>query len=291
MLRDLLAQLETRVLVCEGAMGSMLTAAGVSFRNSGEVNLSHPEVVADVHRAFKDAGACVFQTNTFAANAHMLERAGLAEHAAQIQAEAVRICREAVGPDAYVAANAGPTGGLMEPLGDLTHSDVVAIYRRQFEVMLAQPVDLVLLESFESLQELLSAVEGVKQAGCRLPIAATGSFSNANGRTMMGEDGRQFANELQLAGVSIIGANCGHVHGLEVAVGQMAEVARLPLMAQPNAGLPKLRDGQTIYDGTPEQSGALAGHLIEMGVRIVGGCCGTTPEHIRQIARAATASV
>jgi len=291
MANDLLAAVEQRVLVCEGAMGSMLTAKGVTYRNSGEANLSHPGAVEEIHRAYQEAGAEVFQTNTFAANLGMLEQAGLADSAVQIQVEAVRLCREAVGPDAFVGANGGPTGGLLEPLGSLKYADAVAIYRQQFEVMLAQPVDFVLLETFEAIEELEAAVEGVRQAGCEMPIATTMSFSNPNGRNMMGQDGAAVARAMMEMGVEIIGANCGHPDGLLTAMRQIAEISDRPLMAQANAGIPKLVGGQTIFDGTPEESGMLAATLVELGVRIVGGCCGTTPEHIRQIARAATASI
>ncbi len=287
---DLLAELKRRVLVCEGAMGSMLTAKGIAYRNSAEVNLSHPEAVVDIHRAYREAGAEVFQTNTFAANLRMLQRAGLADQAVQIQVQAVRLCREAVGPEAFVAAGGGPVGDLLKPLGDLEYADVVAIFRQQFEVMLAQPVDFVLLETFESAEELKAAVEGVRQAGCRLPIATTVSFSNPNGRNMMGQDGATMARAMMDMGVDIIGANCGHPQGLLIAMRQMAEITELPLMAQANAGVPQLVGGRTVYTGTPEQSGKLAAELVQLGVRIVGGCCGTTPEHIRQIARAAHAS-
>jgi 5-methyltetrahydrofolate--homocysteine methyltransferase len=288
----LLRELDERVLVCEGAIGSMLTKRGVSYRNTGEVNLTHPEVVGEIHRDYQKAGAEVFQTNTFAANLNMLTRAGLADQAASIQTAAIRILRDAVGPDAYVAANVGPTGDLVEPLGDLSYADAVAAFQRQLEVMVAtRLVDFVLIETFEDLTEVRAAVEAAHRADPDVVVAATMSFSMAGGTTMMGTSGEEAAHELASLGVDIIGANCGHIDGLVAAIHQMSEAVDLPLMAQANAGQPELVDGEAVYQGTPQEAGELAAELIASGVRLIGGCCGTTPDHIREIARAAQAAV
>jgi 5-methyltetrahydrofolate--homocysteine methyltransferase len=281
--------MEEGLLVCEGSMGVELAARGVSFRNSGEANLSHPEVVAAIHRDYLEAGATVFQTNTFASNQLMLERAGLGEQAAAIQTAAARICREAVGPEPLIALNLGPTGHLLEPLGDLPRERVVACYQRQLETMLPQALDFILVESFESLDEIDAVLEAIRTVACPLPVAVSMSFSHAQGTTMMGHDGAQAARKLSALGVDIIGANCGHVEGLRVALEQMAEVSDLPLMAQPNAGQPELIAGRTYYRQTSEEFGRFAQDLVEMGVRLIGGCCGTTPAHIRQLARLARA--
>jgi 5-methyltetrahydrofolate--homocysteine methyltransferase len=267
-------------------MGSMLAARGLVLRNTGEANLAHPDDVVAVHREYRQAGADVLQTNSFVANRRMLAHAGLGDRAAEVQAEAARLCRAAAGDACFVAAGGGPTGALLEPLGDLPRADAVAIYREQYQVMLAEDVDFVLLETFEAIDELEAAIEGVRAAGCTLPIAATASFSHANGRTMMGHDGATVAKALDGLGVEIIGANCGDPGGLLLALRQMAEVTDRPLMAQANAGVPHVVGGQTIFDGTPADSAALAVELVALGVRIVGGCCGTTPEHIRAIAAA-----
>lgn len=289
MSRSLVELAHAGLLVCEGAMGSELVARGVTFRNSGEANLSHPEVVAAVHRDYRDAGATVFQTNTFAANQLMLERAGLGEQAAAIQTAAVRVLREAVGPEPLVALGLGPTGHLVQPFGDLSREAAVTCFARQLETMLPHEVDFVLAESFEALAEVETVVEAVGRVGCTLPLAVTVSFSNAQGTTMMGHDGATAARKLADLGVDVIGANCGHVEGLRLALEQMAEVAELPLMAQPNAGQPELVEGRTVYRQSPEEFGRFAQGLVELGVRVIGGCCGTTPAHIRQLARVARA--
>ncbi len=289
--KQMLGEMDNRVLVCEGVMGTMLTARGINYRNTAEVNLTHPEVVAEIHRSYQQAGAEVFQTNSFAANIAMLRRAGLDDQAASIQTAAVRIAREAVGQQAYLAAGAGPTGELVEPLGELSRDEVVAIYRQQFEVMLATGlVDFVLLETFEDMGELQAAIRAVREVDLNIVIAATMSFSIANGRTMMGVSGTEAARQLAAEGVDIIGANCGDLDGLMVAVREMCQAADRPLMVQANAGQPQLVDGETVFCGTPQESGQLAAQLIACGVRLVGGCCGTTPDHIREIARAAGAT-
>ncbi|MCK4322963.1 MAG: homocysteine S-methyltransferase family protein [Armatimonadetes bacterium] len=288
--KQMLEEMGQRVLVCEGAMGSMLTVRGIKYRNTAEINLTHPEVVAEIHRSYQQAGAEVFQTNSFAANNAMLRRAGLEEQAASIQTAAVRIAREAVGPQAYLAAGAGPTGELVEPLGELSRDEAVAIYRQQFEVMLATGmVDFVLLETFEDMGELQTAIRAVREVNPNIVIAATMSFSMAEGRTMMGVSGTEAARQLAAEGVDIIGANCGDLEGLIIAAREMCQAVDRPLMVQANAGQPQLVDGEAVFRGTPQESGQLAAQLIACGVRLMGGCCGTTPDHIREIARAARA--
>lgn len=285
MSRSIRERAQEGLLVCEGAMGSELAARGVAFRNTGEANLSHPEVVSSIHRDYQQAGATVFLTNTFAANRLMLERAGLGEQAAAIQTAAVQVLREAVGPEPLVGIDLGPTGHLLEPLGDLPRTAAIACYRQQLEVMLPQAVDFVIAETFEALEEVEAVVAAAREVGCSLPVVVTMAFSSPQGMTMMGQDGAQAARRLTDLGVDLIGANCGHVEGLRRALEQMVEVSDLPLVAQPNAGQPELVGGQTVYRQTREEFGRFAQRLVEMGVRVLGGCCGTTPAHIRQLAR------
>jgi 5-methyltetrahydrofolate--homocysteine methyltransferase len=286
---SLLERIKSDVLVCEGAMGSELAARGVSFRNTAELNLTQPDAILGVHRDYQAAGAQVFQTNTFAGNLLMLERAGLAEQAAPIQTAAVGLAREAIGPEALLALNIGPTGHLPEPYGDLPHAPAVACFRQQLEVMLPLDVDFVLLETFEALEEVEAALEALRELRCQLPVAATMSFSNPQGATMMGVNGQQAAHTLAALGVDIIGANCGDQVGLREALRQMAEVTDRPLMAQPNAGQPELVEGRTAYRQSAEDFGRYAQELLELGVRIIGGCCGTRTAHIQQLARLARA--
>jgi methionine synthase I (cobalamin-dependent) len=270
-------------------MGSELLARGIKLRNAAEANLTHPDVVAEIHRGYQQVGAQVFQTNTFAANPVMLERVGLGQQGPEMWAAAVRICREAVGPDAFVAANLGPTGELLKPLGTLSADEARSAFRQQLEVMLDLTVDLVLLESFEDLEELGLAIEQTRALDPRIPIAATLCFTTPNGRTRMGVDGAAAAEFLGQWDVPIIGANCGTPEALEAGFAAMSDAADRPLMAQPNAGLPQLVNGRTVWSGSPGEMGELAARLIAAGARIVGGCCGSTPQHILQVARAAGA--
>ncbi len=291
MLRDIMAAIADSILVCEGAMGTMLTAHGCAARSSAEANLTHPEIVGHIHHRYQQAGARVFQTNTFAANPIMLARMGLLDRAADLWSAAVRICREAVGPAAFVCATGGPTGGLMAPLGDLSEDDVRAAVRSQFEVMLGPDIDMVLLEGFAALEEAQAAVAAVRELDPAIPLAVTMCFSTPTGRTSMGVDGATAVASLAPLNVQVLGGGCGMPAALELALREMAQVADRPLMAQPNAGLPQLCRGETLWAGTPTEAGELAARLITYGTRIVGGCCGSTPDHIVQVARAACAAV
>lgn len=287
--RQLLDELDRRVLVCEGAMGSMLSVGGTPLRDTGEMNLIAPDKVAALHKAYQNAGANVFQTNTFTSNEEMLERKGLANQATEIARAGVHLLRAAVGPEAFVAGGAGPTGKLVEPYGDLTLARAEEVYRKQAEAMLEGDVDFLLLETFEVLEEVEAALRGFRQADDTVPVAITISFSSPGGHTMMGNDGAEAARRLQDAGAEVIGANCGDPDSLLAAVEVMASGADVPMMAQANAGVPQLVDGEQVFSWGPEESAELAEKLLRLGVRIIGGCCGTTPAHIAKIAEVAAA--
>jgi 5-methyltetrahydrofolate--homocysteine methyltransferase len=279
--RDILVLLAARPRLLEGPMGTMLAQRGVAAKNSGERNLTHPGIVAEVHREYLVAGAEVFESNSFAANRHMLERAGLGDRVREIQAAAVRVLREAVGPDYPIAANVGPTGAVLEPYGDLPRDEAVAIFREQVANQLPEGPDFILFETFEDLGELEAGIAGARQAGATIPIFACVSFSSPNGRTSFGADGARAAERLIELGVEVIGANCGHLEGTRIGIREMVRVADRPVMVEPNAGLPVLVDGETRFLGTPQESADFAREMLDLGVRLIGGCCGNTPEHIR----------
>ena len=281
----LLELVQQRRLVIEGAMGTMLALRGVPAENSGERCLTHPDVVADIHRSYLEAGADLFQTNSFVANRSMLERAGLGDRVAEIQAASVQILRQAVGPDHLIGADGGPTGRLPEPYGDLTRREAVDIYREQLGVQVAEGVDFIILQTFEILEEIEAAIEAAHLVAPDLPLVTCFSFSNPNGRSMMGVDGQRAAERLQELGADVIGANCGDVEGLQIALQAMAQVTDRPLIVQANAGVPRLVEGRTVFSWKPAQSAELARRFVELGVRIIGGCCGTTPEHLAAIAQ------
>lgn len=268
--RDIMAALEQRVLVCEGSMRTALSARGVHVGNVSEANLTRPELVAEVHRSFMEAGADVFLTNTLDATPLALERAGLREGAPVIWASAVRICRQAVGHEAFVCAAAGPTGEPPPPAGEPCAPQVRDGYRRQFEAMLGPEVDCILLEGFDTLEEAEAAVRGARDVDAAIPLALTLNFREAASRAA--------AARLCEHDVQIIGVACGAADVLEDAFRELAQDTDRPLMARPDADATR-----------PVDMGRLAARLIACGARIVGGCCGTTPEHVAHIARAAGA--
>lgn len=282
----LLEAIKERVLVANGAMGTMLAARGLRLTNSAVANVEAPEIVREVYRQYAEAGATVFQSNTFVANQPMLDHARVGERHDEINRLGMSLAREALGAEAYLAANFGPTGLMLRPLGTATAEEVAAIYERQARVLLAEGPDLVLFETFEALEELEAAVQGVKAAGLQVPLAITFSFSQPSGRSMMGVTPRQAAEKMVELGADIIGANCGLPEVTIAAVRDMAEVTDKPLMIQANAGVPELRDGEACFSASPEEAAELARQAVALGARIVGGCCGTGPEHIRAIVSA-----
>lgn len=267
-------------------MGTMLAAHGLRLANSALANVEAPEVVADIFRQYQQAGATVFQANTFAANAPMLGHAGLVDRHDEINRAAMRLLREAVGPEAFVAANFGPTGEMLRPLGLMSPEEAQDIFRRQAEVLLGEGPDFVLLETFEALEELEAAVAGIRQAGLQVPLVITFSFSQPSGRSMMGVSPRQAAETMVGLGAKVVGANCGLPEVTLAAVREMAGCTDRPLAMQANAGLPELVNGEAVFSGSPEASAELACQAVAAGARLIGGCCGTDPEHIRAISRA-----
>ncbi|MHB8994633.1 MAG: homocysteine S-methyltransferase family protein [Armatimonadota bacterium] len=282
----LLEAIKDRVLIANGAMGTMLAAAGLRLSNSAQANLDYPDVVSDIFAQYATAGATVFQSNTFAANEVMLKHSGLAERHDEVNRAGFRLVREAVGDTAYVAANFGPTGEMLAPLGTATPEQIAAVYERQARVLLPEGPDFVLLETFEALDELEAAVAGIRAAGLNVPLAITFSFSQPSGASMMGVKPQQAAQKLLELGADIIGANCGLPEVTVAALREMADLTDRPLMVQANAGLPELREGEACFSGSPEDSATLAQEAAAIGARIIGGCCGTNPAHIAAMAKA-----
>jgi 5-methyltetrahydrofolate--homocysteine methyltransferase len=286
----LLDRLKDEILIANGAMGTSLAARGLKLTNSAIANVEHPEAVRDVFASYRDAGALVFQSNTFVANRPMLEHAGYGARHDEINRAGLRLAREAIGDDAYLAANFGPTGWLLQPLGTATAEQVAAVYEAEARVLLAEGPDFVLCETFEALDELEAAVGGIRAAGLSVPLAITFSFSQPSGRSMMGVTPRQAAETMVALGADIVGANCGLPEVTVAALRDIADVTDKPLMAQANAGIPQIVSGETCFSGTPADAAALAEESAVLGARIIGGCCGTTPDHIRAIAAAVSPS-
>ena len=282
--------LDERVLVCDGAMGTMLYAKGIFLnRCFDELNLTHPELVGDVHRTYVGAGADVVETNTFGANRFKLANFGLAEKLAEINREGARLAKRAAGGRAWVAGSMGPLGVRVEPWGRTSLDEAETAFREQAEALADGGVDLFILETFGDVSELAAAVRAVRAVSA-LPIVAQ-LTTGEDGHTLDGTPPETFTPELERAGADVIGVNCsvGPAAMLET-IEAMALVSGARLSAQPNAGRPRAVDGRNLYLSSPDYLASYARRFVAAGARLVGGCCGTTPEHIRQIAAAVRSS-
>ena len=278
---DFLKAIHERVLVLDGAMGTMLQERGLKPGQSPEeLNLTMPEVVAAVHQEYVDAGADIIVTNTFGGSREKLAHFGLENRLHEINAAAVAIARQAAGNTVYVAASIGPTGRFVEPVGDLSFDSMAAIYREQAQALIEAGADLITLETFLDIKEIRAAIIAIREVSATLPVIAMLTFDN-NGRSVLGTSPEAAAITLEAVGADIVGSNCGlGVDGIYDILAAMRRVTNLPLISQANAGLPQLRDGKTVFPGTPAEMVAYHERLLALGVRIIGGCCGTTPAHI-----------
>ncbi len=280
---------DDRVLVFDGAMGTMLYQMGVFINRSYDaLNLQDPDVVREVHRQYVKAGAEIVETNTFGATRPHLEPHGLADEVIRVNRRAAEIARDAVGEDRYVVGAIGPLGIRLEPYGPTSEEEARALFAEAVEGLLAGGVDGFVLETFSDLREMHQAMQAVR-AVSDLPIISQMTIQE-DGRTTYGSAPVDIARTLDRWGADVIGLNCsvGPAPMLE-AIEQMAGVTSRKLAAQPNAGMPREVDGRKMYMSSPDYMAKYAKRLIQAGVRLIGGCCGTTPEHIRQMADAARA--
>jgi methionine synthase I (cobalamin-dependent)/5,10-methylenetetrahydrofolate reductase len=271
------------VLVCDGAMGTMLYARGVFInRCFDSLNIMSPDTVMDVHQDYVRAGADVLETNTFGANRVKLRSFGLGDKVREINAEAARLARKAARDQVYVAGAIGPLGVRIEPWGKMGTDEAEAFFREQAEALAAGGVDAFILETFRDLNEIGAAIAALRSVS-NLPIIAQMTIED-DGNSLDGTPPEQFAPEMERRGADVVGVNCsiGPAHMLET-IERIAAVTRARLSAQPNAGRPRDIEGRNIYLSSPEYMASYARRFAQQGVRLVGGCCGTTPEHIRQM--------
>jgi methionine synthase / methylenetetrahydrofolate reductase (NADH) len=283
MLKPFLEALDERVLVCDGAMGTMLYAKGVFINKSFDaLNVTQPDLVAEVHQEYVRAGADIIETNTFGANRIKLGSFGVADKLHAINAQGAKIARHAAREQAYVAGAIGPLGIRIEPWGKTGVDEAREYFREQAAALAEGGVDLFVLETFRDLNEISAAIDAVRRVSDR-PIVAQ-MTTEEDGNTLDGTPPERFAPELEERGASVVGVNCavGPAPMLDT-IERMAAVTHLKLSAQPNAGKPRDVEGRNIYLCSPEYMASYARRFILHRVRVVGGCCGTTPEHIRQI--------
>lgn len=287
----LLESLATRRLVCDGAMGTQLFLAGLESGACGEAwNLTHPDRVLGIQRRYADAGADCIITNTFGGSRIMLRRHGHEAELADINAAGVRITREAFGGrPGYVLGDIGPLGALLEPYGELTEAEARSALEEQAGALVKAGADAIIIETQTGLEELGLAIDAAKQAGAPCIIASLAYDLSADGtfyKTMMGVGPEQAAEFVQERGAHVVALNCGTGMDMKGAamVGRLyRENCSLPVMVQPNAGLPVLENLKAVYKQLPADMAKDVPEVLATGVNIIGSCCGSTPDHTRAI--------
>ena len=293
MKKTLLEKIKERPLLCDGAMGTQLMLAGLEQGNCGEEwNLTHPEKVLAIQRAYAEAGSDCILTNTFGGSRIMLNRHSKADNVVEINKAAVEITRRAFdGREGYVIGDIGPFGGLLEPFGDFTESQVREAFEEQAAALIEAGADAIIVETQTSLEELLIGINAARKAGASCIIGSMAYDVTLDGstfRTMMGVDPERAAQFMEENGAHVVALNCGtrmDMFRARDAVVRYKSATSLPIMVQPNAGQPKLVNMKVVYDETPEQMVQGLVPLLDAGASIVGACCGSTPDHIRAFRR------
>jgi 5-methyltetrahydrofolate--homocysteine methyltransferase len=279
------------VLVGDGAWGTELMKRGLPAGQPPEwMALERPEVIEEVARLYVEAGADLVTTDTFGANAFRLKLHGLEQETARVNGRAVEAARRAASGRALVSASVGPTGCLLEPYGDTSADAVEEAFAEQIAALAG--VDLVCIETMTDLVEATRAIRAVRLVAPSLPVVATMTFERTPRGffTVMGTSVEAAVAGLEAAGADVVGSNCGTgISDMVEVARQMTGATRLPVAIQPNAGLPETSGGRTVYREGPDSMAALVPALLEAGVAIVGGCCGTTPEHVRALRQAVDA--
>lgn len=284
-------RLKEGLIICDGAMGTLLDLYEYPERPHDIQNLKNPDIVERIHKEYVDAGADVIETNTFGANMYRLSDFYLQDKVYEINLKGVEIARKVAryyeeheNKTVYVAGAVGPTGKLLEPIGKVTTGQMLNCFKQQVEALVEGGVDLIMLETFVSLNELDIAIKAVKEI-TDLPLIAQKAFSE-DGAILSGNFPIDVVEHIHKQGVDVVGANCTvgpqRMFGIIKSMYQEGVI----MSAQPAAGIPTLRDGRSVYHTTPEYLAMYAKQLVEAGVRMIGACCGSTPAHIREIKKA-----
>lgn len=285
----LLDALAERVLLGDGAMGTQLQIAGLESGGCGEAwNLDHPERILKIQRAYVEAGSDILLTNTFGASRIMLNRHDEGERTVEINKASVALARKALGGHGFVLGDIGPFGGLMEPYGEIVREDVERAFREQARALIEAGADGIIIETQTALEELEIAIAASHEAGAPVVIGSVAFDRMVDGndvRTMMGVSPEYAAEFMVQGGCHILALNCGTGINMIMAadiVRRYRKISGLPCMAQPNAGQPVLENMKVVYKETPDEMAAGLPELLAAGANIVGGCCGSTPDHIRR---------
>jgi 5-methyltetrahydrofolate--homocysteine methyltransferase len=273
-------------VLLDGAMGTSLAAVGL-VDIGGQNNISHPDKVLAIHRAFSEVGCDILITNTLTMNRISIETHHVGVDVKEVNLVGVRLAKSAATPEQYVLGDISSTGQMLEPYGKYTEAEFYETFREQAEYLCDGGVDGFIVETMIDLREALCAIHACRDVA-KLPVLASLSFrtTKKGGRTIMGNSAHEAAVALAEAGVIAVGANCGDLSPVDTAiiVAIMKEAVDLPILAQPNAGRPKFINGQTRFDMTPEAFAKGIAACLDAGAKLVGGCCGTSPEHIRCVA-------
>ena len=282
------------LFLLDGAMGTELIARGINVGKCNDyLNIERPDIISDIHRSYFEAGSDAVIANTFGANKYALGHHGLTEETVKINKAGVQIARDAAGENKYVLGDIGPSGDFLEPLGPLKAQDLKDAYIQQANALLDGGVDGFIIETMTAIEETAVAIEAVKSIGGDLPVFASMSFDKAGDdfKTMMGVDVEAAVAKIVSLGVDAVGFNCGtlsldgYIELAEKYVSAvLALLADVIIYAEPNAGRPELVEDQAVYKVSPEDFAEIVEKIHAAGVNIVGGCCGTSPAHIRATA-------
>ncbi|MCH8069977.1 MAG: homocysteine S-methyltransferase family protein [Candidatus Marinimicrobia bacterium] len=275
------------IIVADGAIGTILIQNGLKPGDCPEsFNLDKPDILKEITKLYLKSEAEIIQTNTFGASPMKLSSYGLEEKTEEINQKAVSIVKRIVNGNAYISGSCGPTGGILQPYGDVEPDEIFQGFKRQIQALIIAGVDVICIETMISLQEATLAVKASKAVSPKTPVIATMTFDKTTKGyyTIMGVNVKEAAAGLEEAGADIIGSNCGNgIENMVEIAFEFKKVTSFPLIIRSNAGQPKIKNGQLFYPEKPEFFAEKIPELIDAGVAIIGGCCGTNPEYIRAI--------